>query len=236
MRAMATFLQTFDRFAASVLPVRLPDATVLRVRSMASVLKLGRDQIADLGLSQPSLVFIARGATKLVAHTTGGREQVVGFHFEADLVIVPYGGAHFYCLQALTDSELVVMPYAPFRRLACGDPRILERLLAACEQPLQRLRDKAVALGRKTAPERVADFLLSMASRIGVRRDGETVFELPMSRRDIADSLGLTIETVSRQFTQLREDGIIETQGRAGVCLLDLPRLEARSGRVGLMA
>jgi len=95
---------------------------------------------------------------------------------------------------------------------------------------LRRCREKTIALGRKTAGERIAVFLVGMAERIGVEQDGRLVLELPMSRRDISDSLGLTIETVSRQLSKLRDDGVIETVGRSGVILNTLESLRDRAG------
>jgi CRP/FNR family transcriptional regulator len=103
-------------------------------------------------------------------------------------------------------------------------------LLDCARKSLGRCRDKSLALGRKTAPERLAGFLVGMAVRIGAPQDDITFLDLPMSRRDIADSLGLTIETVSRQFTLLREQKIIETVGKSGVRIRDLLALEARAG------
>lgn len=88
-------------------------------------------------------------------------------------------------------------------------------------------------LGKKSASERVAAFLLEMSSRYsansGDHEDGPIRFELPLSRQDIADLLGLTIETVSRQISSFREDGIIETPNRRTVKILELERLESRA-------
>ncbi|WP_419956968.1 helix-turn-helix domain-containing protein [Qipengyuania oceanensis] len=75
-----------------------------------------------------------------------------------------------------------------------------------------------------------------MADRIGVPHDGGCVLDLPMSRRDIADSLGLTIETVSRQFTILRDLALVETTGRSTVTLTDIPALEDRAGHLPVAA
>lgn len=233
---MGRFLENFDCFVGRLLPLGLTDAAVLRVRSLAHLVSLERDRIAVLGVERVALVFVARGATKFVARTATGRKQVVGFHFAGDLLTLPTTGAHHYDLHALVDSELIVLPYLPFREFAASQPQVLAALLDACEASLGRSRDKTVTLGRKTAPERVADFLLAMAPRIGTVQNGAILLDLPMSRRDIADSIGLALETVSRQFTQLRDDGVIETWGRARVRLLDRTELEARSGRLRQLA
>lgn len=230
--AMSRHVPHFDRFADVMLPSGLSGSTVAEIRSLATEVTLRRDKTAPIVEEEPSLVFLAKGATKLVAHTALGREQIVGFHFADDLVFVPPAAAHHYSLLALVDSELLIFSYHAIRAVAAKDPQLLGPLLDACIEALARLRDKAVTLGRKTAPERVADFLESMQPRLGAASEGSSRLDLPMSRRDIADSLGLTIETVSRQFTLLRDDGVITTSGRGGVVIVNPAALAARSGRV----
>jgi CRP/FNR family transcriptional regulator, anaerobic regulatory protein len=88
-------------------------------------------------------------------------------------------------------------------------------------------------MGHKSAAARIADFLVSMAERLGGCTQGPCAFALPMSRRDIGDSLGLTIETVSRQLTELREAGLVETEGRSKVALTDIAALARIAGRCG---
>lgn len=230
--AMSRHVSHFDRFASRVLPSGLPDSTAAEIRSFATEVSLRRDKTAPIVEEKPSLLFLAKGATKLVAHTALAREQIVGFHFTDDLVFVPPVAAHHYSLLALVDSELLVFPYHAIRAVAAKEPQLLGPLLDASIEAIARLRDKAVTLGRKTAPERVADFLESMQPRLGAADGDFSRLDLPMSRRDIADSLGLTIETVSRQFTLLREGGVIKTWGRGGVEIVDPAALAARSGRV----
>ncbi|MEL7447515.1 MAG: helix-turn-helix domain-containing protein, partial [Pseudomonadota bacterium] len=98
-------------------------------------------------------------------------------------------------------------------------------------QALHRSRTKMMRLGHKSARQRVSDFLYSMAERLCGCSTGTCELTLPMSRRDIGESLGLTIETVSRQFTELKEIGLVETQGRSIVRLLDLNALALEAGQ-----
>ena len=207
----------------SVLPDIAALARTVRVKAGCEV------PLAPLGAT---LVYIANGAAKLVARAAADREQVAAFNFAGDLVTVPGAGPHAYILIALGDSELVVLPYAALREAVRGDAAVLARLLDNCDSALGRCREKALMLGRKTASERMAGFLLAMAGRIGVPHDGAVLLDLPMSRRDIGDGIGLTIETVSRQFSLLRDDHLIATEGRSKVILLDLPELEARAGHL----
>ncbi len=97
---------------------------------------------------------------------------------------------------------------------------------------LDEARDWMVTLGRRTAAEKVASFLLMIARKIDPAEAGQrsTAFDLPLSRAEIADFLGLTIETVSRQFTRLRSDGVIRIEHTRHVIVDDLGRLAARAG------
>lgn len=187
-------------------------------------------QTVDLDEREDQFVFIAHGATKLVAHASDGREQIISFQFPGETFCVPARAHHSYSLCALSDVDLYVIPYGRLLQISKDDTAMLSGLLAATRTSLTRCRRKTISLGRKSASERIAAFLLEMADRIAVESEGRAEMVLPMSRRDIADSLGLTIETVSRQFSIARRDGIIETAGRSGVRILDPSTLELRAG------
>lgn len=227
---MDVFPTVFDRFADQVLPSALTDGALLRIRSVARFERIGRETTAPVPENVSVLIFMAKGAAKLVAHTASGREQVLGFYFPRDLLLLPANAAHSSALRGLTDCSLLIMPHRALREIALVEPALASRLLDATEISLARCRDKAVTLGRKSAPERMAGFLLSMIDRVGIERDGGISLELPMSRRDIADSIGLTIETVSRQITLLREESLITTCGRTQIILHDRAALEHRAG------
>ena len=149
-----------------------------------------------------------------------------------DLVSVPARKAHAYTLCALDDCELIFFPSDEFFKLARHEAGMIDEALERTMLALSRSREKAISLGRKSAQERLASFLITMAERIGKNEADACVMELPMSRRDIADSLGLTIETVSRQLSELRDAGLIETSGRSQMRLLDTDRLNARAGHL----
>lgn len=228
--AMLTQQQLLTRFAERFLVDTLPGPSVSQFAAAGRSLEAAGNSAIRLDESCDQLVYLAEGATKLVARASGGREQVLGFHFPGDLVCVPARGAHAYTLFALRDTSLLTFCYDKVVELADENPAILRHLLDASRAALARSREKSIALGRKTAPERVACFLVAMAGRIG-RTDGKaTRFTLPMSRRDIADSMGVTIETVSRQLTELRKRGIIETSGRSQIGILDMATLTRGAG------
>lgn len=172
-----------------------------------------------------TVVYVREGAVKLVGHVGADREQIVAFGFSGDMVSFSLTPESTYSLWSITPSSLLAIPAARMIEAAAGDSDLLQALFARTVRMIERSRAKAVMLGRKTAQERLATFLCAMGDRIG-RQTGSTVaITLPMSRREIADSLGITIETVSRQLTELRELGVVETQGRSEVRVLDMARL-----------
>ena len=185
------------------------------------------------------LVYIASGSAKLVVPSGMGAgaglaiNQVLAFHFGGDLVSVLRQSDGDFRLVALSDCALVVFPADRFLDIAQDDPAVLRSVLTRSLQALHRSRTRMMQMGHKSAGARIADFLVSMAERLTGCTSGPCVFALPMSRRDIGDSLGLTIETVSRQLTELREAGLLETEGRSKVCLCDVAALARIAGRQG---
>lgn len=222
--------ELLQRLTAMIAPARIPGARVLGAATQSFALARGSSTFLAAGCD--CVLFLITGAAKLVAHVPPDREQILSFHFPGDMVFLPHGGTHSLALTAISDCEVLGFETADLFSLATADAQLAMLLCQRAIGALGRCRDKAIALGRKTAPERVADFLLSMAPRIGVKdARAEMTLLLPMSRRDIADSLGLTIETVSRQFGAMRTAGVIETSGRSEVRILDWTDLQARAGK-----
>lgn len=226
----------FDAFVAAILPPDCDLGDLRPLRDIAVSLALGAGETARLDENDNHVAFLAQGACKLVAYLASGREQVVAFHFPGDLVSVPARGPHAFGLVALKDARLILFPEDAFLAQARLERVFGGAVLARAMVSLNRCREKNLLLGRKTASERVATFLATMAGRIGEPAGAGWDMHLPMSRRDIADSLSMTIETVSRQFSELRASGLIETSGRSGVRLIDLAGLEARAGYLDLAA
>lgn len=194
---------------------------------------LANDPFAD------RLIHIAAGSAKLVAQPAGtsdgaGAVQVLAFHFAGDMVSVLRQQDGDFRLIALSDCELIAFSTDAFLDIAQTDPAVLRWVLARSLQALHRSRTRMMQLGHKSARQRIADFLVSMAERLSGSTSGACRLMLPMSRRDIGDALGLTIETVSRQFTELREAGLIETRGRSLVQLLDVAALAHAAGQTRL--
>ncbi len=179
---------------------------------------------------------ILSGVVKLTASLPDGRQQIVGLQFAPDFLGRPGEDRMTLTVEAVTDVVLCTFPKSAVDRLRTASAT-LERLLnRQTVRELAEARRWMLTLGRRTAQEKVACFLLLIAghacgdatgeSRTGIR---PVRFCLPMCRSDIADFLGLTIETVSRQLTRLNADGVIALQHRA-VEISDFGRLRALAG------
>lgn len=174
------------------------------------------------------------GVLKLVAATADGREQTVGLLYPASFFGQPYPGAVDFTLSALTDAELCVFPRAAFERVLADHQRMERLLLQRTFESLNDARGHMLVLARKSAGEKLAGFLLDMAARAGdtgcrASRDGPVTFDLPLTRGQIADVLGMTIETVSRQLTRLKQSGVIGLPGGRGITISDRSALAALS-------
>jgi CRP/FNR family transcriptional regulator len=155
--------------------------------------------------------------------------------YPSDFIGRPFGTTTRHSVTALTESNVCVFSRADFDNFAHDHPALEHKLLKRTLAELDRTRNWMLLLGRKNAEERLATFLLDMAERLAETgcEDGEEKlesFELPFSRQQVADLLGLTIETVSRQFTRLKKDGIVDLPSRRAVVILDHAALEARAG------
>lgn len=177
---------------------------------------------------------IIEGVFKLSASTAAGREQTLGLMFPADFVGRPFGPTSSHSVIALTDARICSFPRAAFDDFTRDHYELEHALLERTLTELDRARNWMWLQAGKNAGERVATFLLGMAVRLSsdaeLAPDSENLrFELPFGRQDMADLLGLTIETVSRHITRLREAGIIATPSRRAVVILDQAALEARA-------
>ncbi|RIK85004.1 MAG: transcriptional regulator [Hyphomicrobiales bacterium] len=176
---------------------------------------------------------VLSGVVKLTKTLSDGRQQIVGLRFAPDFLGSPFKVESKLNAEAATKVSLCSFPRGAIERMMKEQPGLEHRLLQQTLKELDEAREWMVTLGRKTAAEKVASFLLLIAKNIdpSARPDRDKAeFELPLTRADIADFLGLTIETVSRQFTRLRADGIIAIENNRQVTVPSLSRLEARSG------
>ena len=199
-------------------------------------LKAGESLIWE-GEDSVLVANVIEGALKLSTGTEDGREQIVGVVYPSEFIGRPFGGKSGHGVTALTDAHVCVFNRSDFDAFAREHPALEHKLLERTLGELDRTRRWMLLLGRKSASEKLASFLLEMTERItpvGCEVDfgttGPQPIELPFSRQQIADVRGLTIETVSRQFTRLKADGVIDLPSRREVVVLDRDTLTAEAG------
>ncbi len=173
---------------------------------------------------------ILDGVVKLSKVMADGRQQIVGLQFAPDFMGRPFAGESRMSAEAATDMEVCVIPKRMLERMMAASPDLGRRLHHQALEELDDAREWMLTLGRKTAVEKVASFLVLIAERAAETKLQAAVFDLPLSRADIADFLGLTIETVSRQITRLRKDGTILVENNRHVTVPDLDRLRNAAG------
>jgi CRP/FNR family nitrogen fixation transcriptional regulator len=163
---------------------------------------------------------VAHGAVRTVKVLSDGRRQIGGFYFAGDIFGLEDGESHSFSAEAIVDSTVRIVRRRTLIRLAGNDRELAQRLLIVTAHEVSRVHNHALML-IKTAQERVASFLVEMSERISIG----ALIELPMSRQDIADYLGITIETVSRTFTSLESQSAISLPNARAVIVRDLPAL-----------
>ena len=172
-----------------------------------------------------NLFVLISGALKLYKLLPDGRRQIIGFLFSGDLLGLAFNDVYHYTAEALAPSRLCRLPRSRIEALLADLPKLSNRLLNLASNEMAVAQSHMLLLGRKTAKERLASFLLQLAERAGQRGKFESLLRLPMSRGDIGDFLGLTVETVSRTVTKLKADGLIALREGNVVELRDLDGL-----------
>ncbi|CAN7260523.1 helix-turn-helix domain-containing protein [Phenylobacterium sp. LjRoot225] len=155
--------------------------------------------------------LVVSGAVRTTRLLSDGRRQVGAFYYPSDLVGLETSEVHRFSAEAICDAVVLVVRRAALKAFA-GDDQVDRAIWEATRRELERTQDHLLVLGRKTACEKVASFLMSLAQR--ERPEGVAGrVSMPMSRQDMADYLGLTIETVSRMLTQLQGASVVEFDG-----------------------
>ena len=178
---------------------------------------------------------VIEGVLKLSSQTMDGKEQILGLVYPSDFLGRPFGQTTPYGVEALTDAHVCVFERKDFDRFASEHPKLQHKLLERTLTELDRTRRWMLLLGRMSAEQKLACFLMEMSDRMtpaasaGLRPEGPITVPLPLSRQQIADVLGLTIETVSRQFTRMKKEGLIDLPSRREVVILEPDLLEDRA-------
>jgi len=180
--------------------------------------------IIDEGEQADYLFNVTEGAVKLYKLLPDGRRQITGFLFEGDFLGIAMNEKYAYSAEAVGQVSLCRFSRRKLERLLDEFPKLEKRLLGMASNELVQAQDQILLLGRKTAQEKIVSFLLNLSNRAMKRSAPASPISLPMGRADIADYLGLTTETVSRSFTNLKRDGYIRLLQGGKV---ELPNLEA---------
>jgi len=168
-----------------------------------------QDTVFHEGEAADSIFSLTSGTVKLSKLLGDGRRQIVDFVFPGDFFGFASDGAYPYTAEAITPVGLCRFPTVRLTQLRAEAPDLERLLFERLVADLALAQEQMLLLGRMTAREKIAHFLLTLSRRATRRNDPASPVALPMSRQDLADYLGLTIETVSRTFTQLKRDGLI---------------------------
>ena len=179
------------------------------------------------GENEPAqyLYKLVSGTIRTSKILNDGRRQIGEFYMPGDIFGLEMGNDHSFSAEAITDAKVIVVKRSAVEALATRDNDVARQLWATTGRELQRMQEHILLL-IKTAQERVAGFLLDMAARL----KSTTEVELPMSRQDIADYLGLTIETVSRTLTMLENSAAIALPSSRRIVLRNPAALRRLNG------
>ncbi len=168
---------------------------------------------------------VVSGAVRTYKILNDGRRQIGGFYLPGDIFGLQLAEEHLFSAEAISDTKVLVVKRSALTSLAGRDATIGRELFSLTSRELRRMQDRILLLV-KSAQERVASFLLEMAERACANN----AVELPMSRQDIADYLGLTIETVSRTLTGLEATATIEVPSSRRIVLRNRSALNRLNG------
>lgn len=161
------------------------------------------------GDTATSMFNVTSGTVKLYKLMPDGRRQITGFLSAGDFVGLSVNETYAYSVEAVGPTSLCRFPRKQLERLLEEFPKLQRRLFGLASNELAAAQDQMLLLGRKTAKEKIASFMLSLSDKAARRGQPDNPIRVAMSRADIADYLGLTTETVSRTFTTLKATGVI---------------------------
>jgi CRP-like cAMP-binding protein len=196
------------------------------LEAVGSVANFARNEIIfGEGEENTSSYKVVSGVVRLCRVTEDGRRQIAGFRLPGDMIGMEWTGNYEMTAEAVRD--VVVVRYARTRldRLSQERASVRDHLLDRLRQDLRAAQEHLIMLNCQTALERVASFVLQQARRAGAR-DGDDI-DMQLGRQDIADYLGLTLETVSRTFSEMKARNIIASPTRRHVVIRSLGKLKA---------
>lgn len=199
-----------------------------RISSIVTRLSLAAHQMLFHEGDPAEFVYnVTRGAVKLYKLLPDGRRQITGFLLAGDFLGLAGKDGYSYSAETVTSVELCRFPRRRLDELFEAYPQLERRMLKLATDELIAAQDQMLLLGRRTAAEKVASFLVRLSEREKVRGQSGNPVLLPMTRGDIADYLGLTIETVSRTLSQMKRDQLIRQLSLTEIELANAERLAA---------
>lgn len=205
----------------------LSDDELACIQAIVRQLRLASAQLLFQEGDDADTVFnVIHGIIKLYKLLPDGRRQITGFLFAGDFLGIAASGTYSHSAEAVADVTLCRFPRRQLYRLFDRFPKLEGRLLGIATDELTAAQDQMLLLGRKTASEKLSSFLLALARRSGVTGDAQDPVHVPMTRADVADYLGLTVETVSRTLGRLKRAGLIEIPDAHRVVLVRRDELE----------
>jgi len=189
------------------------------------------DRLFSTGDKFRSIYAVRSGSLKTSVLTEDGREQVTGFFLPGEIVgLDAIGtGVHTCAALALETTGVCEIPYEELEAIGARIPSLPRQLLRIMSRDMHHDQLLLLLIGKRSADERLAAFLCSLSQRFGLRGYSPNEFNLSMSRNDIGNYLGLAVETVSRLFSRLQEDGTLVVRSRH-VQLRDITRLHSLAG------
>lgn len=188
------------------------------------------DTLFDEGEEAKYIYNVTEGALKLYKLLPDGRRQVTGFLFAGDFVGLADSAEYICSAESVGGVKLCQFPRGKLEAFIRTYPKMEARLLGMARNELAEAQEQMLLLGRKTAKERIASFLLMLSQRAQRRGQPGNPVDIPMNRNDIGDFLGLTTETVSRTLTRLKGSGIITTDADRRITITDVEALEDIAG------
>jgi CRP/FNR family transcriptional regulator len=185
------------------------------------------EYLFHLGEKFQSLYAIKSGAVKTFGCTRDGREQITGFHFAGELIGLDAIGNNMHNCNAAALEKTVIcaMPYENIEGISAQIPSIQHEITRLMSKEIRNDEEMLMAMGSMRAEQRVACFLFNLNRRLFSGSNKTPTVRLPMTREEIGNYLGLSLETVSRRMSSLQEDGIIKVNNRL-ITLLDIDALQ----------
>lgn len=194
-------------------------ATIVDPRCVAA-----KSTLFSQGDESAAVYNVTEGMARLYKLLPDGRRQIIGFALPGDFLGLSLSDKFSFSADAVDDMKVCRFPRSKFTQQLDDKPHLLRRLHEIASNELMIAQDQLVVLGRRSAEERVAVFLMNLRRRFSVINHLSPTIPLPMSRQDIADYLGLTIETVSRTFSKFFKEKVL-LNVPDGVRILNLERL-----------